>query len=192
MPDRDIIHGYLKSLAKYLSRLENADADDVIREIESHIYDALETREKEGAENSAEVVLAGFGLPRELAAQYVDHILEGAAPPAGFKAIQRVKKGATKGLYFATAVFGYGMSLVSTLVGIYKLLEPEMVGFWVSENKTLVLGVMSKTPEGTREIFGWWAVPLLIGLGIVAAYLTRRILSVLKETTWLRQSAGRR
>jgi uncharacterized membrane protein len=92
MPDRDIIHGYLKSLAKYLSRLENADADDVIREIESHIYDALESHEKEGAENSAEVVLAGFGLPRELAAQYVDHILEGAAPPKGFKAIQRVKK----------------------------------------------------------------------------------------------------
>ena len=191
MSDRDVIHDYLNSLAKFLSRLENADAEDVIREIESHIYDVLESHEKMGEKISAEVILAGFGQPRELAAQYVDHILEGTAPPRGFKAIQRVKRGATKGLYFATAFFGYGMSLVSILLGIYKLIQPEMVGFWVSENETLVLGVMSKTPEGTHEMFGWWAVPILIGLGIIAAYLTRRILSVLKEKTWLRQSTGR-
>lgn len=181
MSDRDTIRDYLKSLAKYLSRLEKAEAEDVIREIESHIHDALESHEKEGDPISAESVLAGFGPPRELAGQYVEHVLAGAAPPRGFKAIQRVKKGATKGLYFATAFFGYSMSMASILVGLYKIIQPEMVGFWVSENKTLVLGVMSETPAGTREIFGWWAVPFLLGLGAVAAYLTGRILSILKE-----------
>jgi len=31
MSDRDIIHRYLKSLSRYLSRLESKEADDVIR-----------------------------------------------------------------------------------------------------------------------------------------------------------------
>ena len=75
MTDRDTIHAYLKSLSKYLSRLEKADADDVIREIESHIYDALDARGEEGQHASVKDILAGFGAPRDLAAGYVDHIL---------------------------------------------------------------------------------------------------------------------
>lgn len=181
MTDRDTIHKYLKSLSKYLSRLGKADADDVIREIESHIYDALEAREEEGRQAGAEAILAGFGEPRDLAAGYVEHILDGAAPPKGFRAIQRVKKGATKGLYFATLIFGFGISLALVLVGIMKVIDPANVGVWVSSNETLVIGSLSDVPAGTRELLGWWAVPVLIGLGVGAAYLTRRLTGVLSS-----------
>lgn len=182
MPGRDIVHEYLKSLSRYLSRLESTDAEDVIREIESHIYDVLEKHEENGQEIDAESILAGFGTPRELAAQYVDHILDGAAPPRGFKAIQRVKKGATKGLYLATGLFGYGVALALFIVGIYKPFEPERVGFWASESgNSYVLGLAENMPDGTHEIFGWWIIPITIGLAISTAYLTRRVLGVLKE-----------
>jgi uncharacterized membrane protein len=182
MPDRDIIHEYLKSLSKYLSRLETRDAEDVIREIESHIYDVLETHEADGSQINAEAILTGFGQPRELAAQYVEHILAGSPPPRGFRAIQRVKKGATKSLYYVAGIFGYGLSLILILVGLLKIIMPEIVGFWVSESgNTIVLGALSDLPGGTYEILGWWAVPVTIGLGTAAAYLTRRIIGVLRE-----------
>ena len=182
MPDRDIIHQYLKSLSKYLSRLETSDAEDVIREIESHIYDVLETHEADGSQFNADSILTGFGQPRELAAQYVDHILAGTPPPKGFRAIQKVKKGATRGLYFASGLFGYCVSLTLILVGLAKIIMPEEVGFWVGDSgETIVLGALSDMPGGTYEILGWWAVPVTIGLGIAAAYLTRRVLGILKD-----------
>jgi hypothetical protein len=179
MNDRDIIHDFLKSLAKYLSRLEKADADDVIREIESHIYDALDNGE---GEVRAEVILDGFGNPRELAAQYVDHILEGTPPPSGFRAIQRVRKQATKGLYFATGVLGYLSSLFLILVALIKPFKPEQTAVWVSEHgNSIVIGAISEAPAGAQDILGWWIVPVALGLGTFLAYLTNRLLRVLKE-----------
>lgn len=182
MEDREIIHAYLKSLSKFLSRLDDSDADDVLREIESHIYDALEAQEKPGLVVSSETILAGFGSPRELAAQYVDHILEGAAPPKGFKAIQRVKQEATRGLYLATGIFGYGLSLAAMLVGLSKLIMPDRVGIWTGDpGHSFVVGLMSLPSEQPSELLGWWLVPITFGLGIGTAYLTTKVLGVLKQ-----------
>ena len=182
MVDRDIIHKYLKSLSKYLSRLDKTEANDVIREIESHIYDVLESHEAAGKETSAEAILSGFGAPRELAAEYVDHMLEGTPPPEGFKAIQQVKKGATKGLFYATEIFGYGLSLILMIIGSYKTIAPDKVGVWVTDSgNSFIVGVSSQPPGSTYEILGWWLVPVAIGLGLAAAFMTKRILRVLKE-----------
>jgi uncharacterized membrane protein len=184
MPDRDIIHNYLKSLSNYLSRLEKSDAEDVTREIESHIHDVLDGHAQDGREITAEAILAGFGQPRELAAQYVDHILEGTAPPKGFNAIQRVKKEATRGLYWATGFLGYGIALLSIFLGLLKLFAPEMVAVWGgSPGNSFVVGVLSGVPEGSHEISAWWLTPVAIGVGIGAGYLTKRLLGVLKKKT---------
>lgn len=48
MSEREQIHNYLVALNRYLSRLQKHEADDVLREIESHIYDAIDEQKKEG------------------------------------------------------------------------------------------------------------------------------------------------
>lgn len=182
MTDRDTIHLYLKSLSKYLSRLEKAAADDVIREIESHIYDALEQQEADGQRGDAKAILAGFGEPRDLAAGYVEHMLEGTAPPAGFRAIQRVKKGATRGLYGTTALLGFSFAAALIFVGLFKPFEPDMVGLWTTKSgNSMMLGISAYPPEGSYEVLGWWIIPVSIGLGVGIGYLTKRLLSILKE-----------
>lgn len=179
MQHNKIIHEYIQSLSKYLSRLDKAEAEDVIREIESHIYDVLESQPGEW---EPEEILEGFGSPRELAAQYVDHMVVGSPPPEGFKAIQKVKRGATKGLYFAMNLFGYGLAFLFIVVGLYKFDEPDLVGVWGTDSgESWIIGVSSIPPGGTEELLGWWLVPIAIGGGLAVAYLTRRVLSILKE-----------
>jgi len=174
MTERDQINDYLKSLSRHLSRLDRADADEVLREIESHVDDALETR-------AAGDILAGFGPPRELADRYVAHVLQGSPPPPGFRAIQRVKKHATKGLYWATAASGYGVALALTLLAIYKPLTPSSLGLWADKSGSVaVLGYLQQSPPGMREVLGWWFVPIAVGLAVAAFYLTRRLLAALK------------
>jgi len=180
MTERDAIHQYLTALSKYLARLEKAAADDVIREIESHIYDALEQQEIDGDPVDAKAILAGFGDPRDLAAGYVEHMLEGKAPPKGFKAIQRVKKGATRGLFAVTALLGFGFSLVLLVTGVAKIFEPDLVGLWTTESANSVMMGMRHTPDGASELLGWWIVPIALGLGLGFAYWTKRILWILK------------
>lgn len=179
MTDRDLIHDYLKSLSKYLSRLNKADADEVIREIESHIYDALETS---SSDSSAEDVLAGFGAPRDLAAGYVDHMLEGTPPPAGFRAIQKIKKGATKGIYLSTALFGFGFSAFFLCLGLYKLFAPSALKIWEADHgNSWIIGLDTQMPQGSTELLGYWVIPVAILFGLGSFYLTKRILSILKD-----------
>lgn len=181
MSERDLIDDYLKSLSKHLSRLDRAEADEVLREIKSHVDDALEAQAAAQQPAYAAQILAGFGPPQELADRYVAHVLQGSPPPPGFRAIQRVKKQATQGLYWATAASGYGMTLALALLAIYKALTPSTVGFWANESGNVaVLGIFQQSPPGMREVLGWWIVPIAFGLAVAAFNLTRRVLAALK------------
>ncbi|MBD8527388.1 HAAS signaling domain-containing protein [Pseudomarimonas arenosa] len=181
MTDRELIHDYLKSLSSYLSRLDKADADEVVREIESHVHDALEEQIANGQSADARAILAGLGTPRELASQYVGHILQGTPPPTGFRAIQRVKQQATRGLFWATAVLGAITSGALVLLAAYELWEPAAVGLWSSEDgRTLVVGMVSPSPANSRELLGNLLAPIALAGGISLAWLTKRLLAVLK------------
>lgn len=182
MSERDQIHAYLKSLSKYLSRLHKSDAEEVIREIESHIYDALDLQQESGQSSDLASILEGFGEPRQLAAQYVEHILQGAPPPSGFKAIQKVKKGVTHGVYYSMFLFGYGIALALVLTGLGKLFFPESIGVWAAThgNSIIITFAESTYPE-SEEILGFWLIPLAVITGLGIGWLTRRVLAVLND-----------
>ena len=183
MSDHDLIHNYFKSLTKYLARLEKTDAEEVIREIESHIYDAMELQEQEGSQSSAQSILEGFGEPRELANRYVEHILKGAPPPKGFRAIQSVKKGMTKGLYYSMGLFGFGMAFALIMVGLAKLFMPDLVGVWsAAEGNSVIIGITDNASQNSEELLGYWIIPIAILLGLGIARLTKRVLAVLKNS----------
>ncbi|UTW53816.1 hypothetical protein [Kordiimonas sp. SCSIO 12610] len=182
MTQRDKIHDYLTTLSTYLARLEKTDSDEVIKEIESHIYDALDAQGyREGDKADIDAILDGFGTPRDLASSYVDHILSGSPPPKGFRAIQSVKKGASKGLYYATAIFGYMISAILVFLALYKPFAPDAVGLWSDgSGNSFVIGIIDGGPEGTTDLLGWWLIPAFIAVGIACAYFTKRLLSALK------------
>jgi uncharacterized membrane protein len=182
MQNRELIHNYLKSLGKYLSRLDKSDADDVIREIESHIHDALELQEEQYSADGIATILAGFGQPRELAAQYVEHILQGTPPPTGFKAIQSVKKGATLSLYISMGLFGFGVAAMLVLAGFYKIFVPSGVGVWsVTQGNSIIITFSEHTYPNSEELLGLWLIPLAIGLGLAIGRLTWQVLAALKK-----------
>lgn len=181
MSDRDLIHNYLKSLTKYLARLEKTNAEEVIREIESHIYDAIDLQEQEGQQPNALSILDGFGGPRELANQYVEHMLKGTPPPNGFKAIQSVKKGVTTSLYYAMAVFGFSIAFFLIILGVGKLFVPDAVGVWsAAQGNSITITFSQHSLLNSKELLGYWLVPITIGLGLGLASLTQKILAVLK------------
>jgi hypothetical protein len=181
MQQRDIIHHYIKSLSKYLARLEKTDAEEVIREIESHIYDAIELQEQKSDAVDAAAILAGFGEPRELATQYAEHILAGAPPPNGFKAIQIVKKGVTSSLYYSMAVFGFSLAAAVIFLVMAKLFAPDSVGVWSAANgDSFTIAWLNHPFPAEHELLGYWLIPAGIVVSVFIAELTRRVLRVLK------------
>ncbi len=180
--NNEVIHRYLNDLRRYLARLTPHESQEVIREIESHLFDVLDQQADAGQPADVEKILQGFGEPRQLAALYVAHIEEGAPPPRGFRAIQSVKKSVTTSLYFAMAVFGFSMALSLLFVAGAKFLLPEAVGVWSAANgNSIVVGFVAAPPAGMPEVLGWWIVPVATLLALGVTLLTRRVLRVLKQ-----------
>ncbi len=183
MQQREIVHNYINALTKYLARLDKADAQEVIREIESHIYDAIELQEENGETVDAQAVLTGFGKPRQLALQYSEHILAGTPPPRGFKAIQTVKKGVTGSLYYAMAAFGFSVAAALMMLAVAKLFAPDVVGVWSAANgDSFTISYAKNAYPVEQELLGYWLVPLGMVVAISIGELTRRVLRVLKSS----------
>ncbi len=181
MSQRDIIHQYLKELEMYLARLEPEDANDVIREIESHIYDMLEQDDDAG---NLESTMQRLGPARELAAGYVDHIVEGTPPPRGLNAIQKVKRGASRGLYYAMALFGFGIAGTLLLLAVAKLLYPQEIGLWIAEHgNSIIIGYANSDMPQSQEALGGFFMPVMLALAAAISYVTWRVLRVLKAST---------
>jgi hypothetical protein len=182
MEQQQMIHQYLNTLQRYLARLNPAEAKEVIREIESHIFDLIEQRAAAGQPADAASILQGFGEPQQLASQYVAHITEGAPPPLGFRAIQRVKHGVTAGLYYSMAVFGFMISFCLLFLAGAKLITPDAVGVWaMSEGNSLTIAFMAEPFPPEQELFGMALIPVATLSGLLVMWLTRRILAVLKQ-----------
>ncbi|WP_286235414.1 HAAS signaling domain-containing protein [Thalassotalea sediminis] len=184
MSQRTLINQYLTSLSLYLSRLDKSEADEVIREIESHIHDALELQLANGQTQNVQEILDGFGDPRQLANQYVEHIVNGTPPPKGFNAIQKVKRGVTKSLFFSMAIFGYGIAAFLIVIGLCKLLMPDAVGVWsASQGNSIIITLSEHSYPQAQELFGYWLIPVAILAGGFIARVTTSVLVVLKRAS---------
>ena len=182
MEQRDMIHQYLKELERYLARLEKAQAQEVLKEIESHIFDALEQQQSSGQIEDASAILRGFGEPRQLAFAYVAHVTDGAPPPAGFKAIQKVKQGVTATLYYAMAAFGFSIAFALFFVAGAEVFMPDSVGAWSAANgNSFAIGFFASPYPADQELLGTWFIPVAIFSALLVITLTRKVLRVLKK-----------
>jgi len=184
MISRQLIREYVHALASQLGKLDKADAEEVLREIESHIHDVVDQAEARGEDFDVAALLAGFGPPSALAAQYVAHIQDGAAPPQGFRVIQRVKQSVTRGLYYSMAAFGFPVSIAFLVLALAKLFDPSSVGIWSwAENGGDHLAITwSGSPDPrARELLGYGLVPIALFAAAWCAELTRRVLRVLRR-----------
>lgn len=182
MEQRDIIHLYLKDLEQYLARLDKAQAQEVLKEIESHIFDALDQQQSAGQISDAKAILQGFGEPRQLALAYIAHITNGAPPPVGFKAIQKVKQGVTATLYYAMAAFGFSIAFALFFIAGAELFMPDAVGAWSAGNgHSLAIGFLATPYPADQELLGAWLTPVAVVCAFMVFGLTRQVLKVLKQ-----------
>lgn len=181
MISRQPIRAYLQALDAKLGSLERVDAEEVLREIESHLHEVLDQAEARGGDGDVAALLAAFGPPEALAAQYVAHIRTGSPPPAGFRVIQRVKQGVTRGLYYSMAAFGYSVATGLLVLALAKWVDPASVGVWSRAGGRIIAIAWSGSPYAeAKELLGYGLVPIALVAAVGCAELTRRVLRALR------------
>ncbi len=174
-----LIHQYLSELQTYLSRASQMRAEEIVQEIESHIFDMLALCPSQD-EAAISAVLSRLGTPRELAAGYLEHLTLGMPPPQGLKPLSRVRRGVSQSLYWLFCCLGYGSAVLLLALALAKLCLPQSVGIWLSEHgNSLVIAFSAAAPQAHALGTGWFLLlTALSGGGLW--YLTRRISAVLR------------
>jgi hypothetical protein len=170
------VERYLDRVRAALHGMREADIGEIVLELRGHIAERL------GAGDDAAVVLRSLGNPAALAREYrtdrvTQHAECTASPIAILHSLLLLRRGSLTGwLVLALAAFGYAWALALGAASIEKILSPHDVGLWYGPPLSMPrLMIDGPGPAGTRELLGWWFVPLGLAAGAVLFFLTRQL-----------------
>ena len=169
------VERYLDRVRTSLHGMPKAEIEEIVLELRGHIA------ERSGALDDAGDALRSLGDPDALAREYradcvTKHAECTASPIAVLHSLLLLRRGSFTGwLVLALAAFGYAWALALGAASIEKILSPHDVGLWyggtLSMPRLLIDGL---GPAGTRELLGWWFVPLGLAAGAILFFLTRQ------------------
>jgi len=136
----ELVERYLDEIRKAAADAPDAERNEFIEEIRSHIIDRL------AVTNDVEAVLRAIGDPQQLAAQFTSQVglrreARSFSPWSLLRGMLRWSVAGTAGLLsFLLAGFGYGCAIVFFSSLLLKPLYPDRVGLWLGPESTITYG----------------------------------------------------
>jgi hypothetical protein len=177
------IDAYLNRIRGRLRGLRAEERREIMEELRGHIMEKSAACGMTGA--AVDAALASLGSPEELAREYVtDELLARAevsrSPLRILDSLFRWASLSVAGFFVLLgSITGYFLGVVFILVAVLKPFHPETAGLWVSRDAigdlsfSLHMG-FSYAPVASREVLGWWIVPIGLLLGCLLVILTTR------------------
>lgn len=176
------IRGYLYVFERSLrSFLSPAVAADAVREVESHIRDAVAEAGDIPDEHAAlEELLRRLGPPMRVAQAYsLELVMDDATATGRLTSVLRsLFHAATTGVIAFVAAFGlfvgYAMGIAFVVIAMLKPIFPNNVGFWMRPNGSLVSSGVNfpSVREGLVFHTSYWIIPAALLIGFVLLLAT--------------------
>ncbi len=161
----NIYHSYIQNVKKAASVLSNNDVNDILNEIDSHIYESfIDNNDIQSEKDRIEIVLRKLGTPES----YLKPII---AERKLKKAVNKYNIwGILKGIWsvvlagskYALLSIMYFFILTGGIIIIAKILYPNKTGLFVSDGDFVALGFTSDINSEAVELLGYWLIPIMI------------------------------
>lgn len=171
--DHPELADYARRLRWALSVLPEADRDDIVEEMRSHVLDRVD------AGMSVDAALTALGNPEDYARTFCDAYAVAAALSSRHTShmVSALIQGAARNL----AVAGIGIFILLTwaltalvvFVAILKIDNPTHVGLWLGD-RFFFLGIIDDPSTG-RELLGSWIAPLALVCVVLTWIATRSL-----------------
>lgn len=177
-----IYNDYLKRVERTISILSEEDKLDMLMEINSHIYEAMQQGSNENEIDKLLTTTEKLGLPEVFLVPVV----------AEKKLIQAVRTFNPKHVWQALKLNisnGFGYIILSILylgLGVFgfliftKLIAPSKTGLFYMNNEFKGFGFVSNGDQ-MNEIFGFWFVPIAMAAAVIFYVLITLLLGLLKS-----------
>jgi hypothetical protein len=179
---RRIYENYIQRIQKQITILSSADKQELLLEINSHIYEGLQRNSgKNEVENILDIT-EKLGDPEEflkplVASKKLNEAVHTFRPAA---VIQALAINLKSGIIFSV------FALLYLLLGIFVLLIPGKIffpthtGLFFEDNKFAGFGFFLNT-TGNTEALGYWLIPILIASAILFYIIITLLLRLTKK-----------
>lgn len=162
-----IYNDYLRRVERNAKILSNDDKSDILMEINSHIYEGMQSSTSENESDRLLTIIENLGAPEEylrpiLAEKKINEATRTFKPIAIYQALKLNLK---NGIIYSVFAILYLSLAVFVFLILSKIVFPSRTGLFFSDGEFHAFGLLSDT-SGLNEILGFWFIPLVI---IVAA-----------------------
>jgi uncharacterized membrane protein len=168
------IDAYLNQLRARLRGASDDEVQEIVDELRSHILDKAAIDEKSNREITGDAIdaaIARLGSPEELASQYMTDALLARAevsrsPIQLLRSLFRWASLSVAGFFVLLgSLVGYCFGIVLVLVALSKLFHPHTAGLWSIPSGADDFQVSFRLgfggiPASSRDLLGWWIVPI--------------------------------
>ncbi|MGO1597898.1 MAG: hypothetical protein ACTHZ7_14180 [Sphingobacterium sp.] len=175
-----VYENYLQQIESATKVLSQADRNDVLAEMNSHIYENLSASNQKNSEISNLVgTLERLGVPSEvlkplIAEKKLKQATNSFNPVHVFKAlVLNLSNGLIYLVFFFLYLFLF--SFIALIFG--KLLYPEYTGLFYKDGKLINYGILENGPEMQQyEILGYWLIPFTLLLAVMFYFIITLLL----------------
>ena len=163
-----IYDNYIKSVRKNISILSEEDKLDILMEINSHIYEALQEEGKKDEVANILNITENLGTPEDyLAPLIAEKKVRQAGRTFNPRHVwQALRLNFSKGFVYVIISLLYLLLSVFGLLIVAKIVKPSSIGLFYLGDSFQAFGFVSD-PEGMTEILGFWFIPLAIVSAII-------------------------
>jgi len=178
-----IYRDYLYRIRKEVKGLNQQNQDEILMELNSHIYENLQEHPTGNEVEKLLNILEKLGRPEEILKPLVaDKKLEEATksfnPLHIFRALMlNLTNGISYIIFFILYLFLFGFVF---LIGA-KIWDPTEVGFFYKPGEVFVLGLSKGLVHPSDELLGNWFIPAMV-VSAIALYFIITLLLKLKRT----------
>jgi hypothetical protein len=171
------VERYLQELRAALRALPAEQASDIVEELRSHIMEKAAAGGNP-APAAVDSAIADLGSPEDLASLYLTDDLQVRAlasrsPLLILRSLFRWASLSFAGFFVLMgSLVGYCVAVSLVACGLLRPIHPLRAGLWMIPDGadyelSLRLGFGS-VPPGSRDLLGWWIVPigLMVGIGL--------------------------
>ncbi len=178
-----IYDSYFKRVSRCVGTLPPNDRLELEMELNSHVYEATNNI---AADKEVEVlidVLERLGAPEEMLQPVIaDKKIKQASRSFNPKhVLQALYLNASSGLGYLTLTLVYVLIVAFGSLIILKLLFAGNTGLFLKNGEFKVFGFTTNVPAGSSEVLGYWFIPVVIMIMLVAYFLNTSLLRLLKK-----------
>jgi hypothetical protein len=178
------IQVYLSTLRGRLRGASDAEVNEIVEELRSHIMDKV-AASGEATAAGVDAALAALGSAEELADEYItDNLLARAeasrSPVRILGSLFHWASFSVAGFFvLVSSMMGYFFGTIFLLLALLKPFHSQTAGLWVLKDSagdpeiSLRLGFGGVSAAG-RDVLGWWIVPIGLLAGCAIVMLTTR------------------